>query len=71
MKLLEMKPTGGGGLHDPCATLTELLGSDSNTIPVWLSPERFLQPDFNAEEVVLDLRRYVSLHACVLACIFW
>ncbi|GLC45905.1 hypothetical protein PLESTF_000710900 [Pleodorina starrii] len=29
--------------------------------PVWLNPERFLAPDFNADACVADLRRYVPL----------
>ncbi|GIL88600.1 hypothetical protein Vretimale_19142 [Volvox reticuliferus] len=29
--------------------------------PVWLNPERFLIPDFNADACVADLRRYVPL----------
>lgn len=50
--------------------LQDLLGN-SHSIPVWLSPERFLQPDFDAEEVVLDLRRYVGLQHAGLACTAW
>ncbi len=41
-------------------SLQDLLGS-SHSLPVWLNPERFLQPDFDPEVAVLDLRRYVSM----------
>eukprot|EP00955_Chlamydomonas_euryale_P066610 359599-Chlamydomonas_euryale.AAC.2 len=42
------------------AQLKELLVHQHAKLPVWLNPERFLQADFDADAVVLDLRRYVG-----------
>jgi hypothetical protein len=33
-------------------------GDDSHAH--WFKPERFMEPDFNAEKYVADVRRYVS-----------
>lgn len=33
---------------------------DENDAPHWFKPERFLEPEFDAEQYVADLRRYVS-----------
>lgn len=54
------QPVGLPETPGPAAQLADLLSSSSHAIPVWLNLERFLQPEFEAEEVVLDLRRYVS-----------
>mmetsp|Transcript_18657 Transcript_18657/g.40080 ORF Transcript_18657/g.40080 Transcript_18657/m.40080 type:complete len:830 (-) Transcript_18657:232-2721(-) len=40
--------------------LQELLGK-GGSLPVWLSPDKFLLPDFEAEGCISDLRRYVPL----------
>ena len=37
----------------------ELFGRTRKGMPVWFKPERFLEPSFDAEAVVADLRRFV------------
>lgn len=37
------------------------LGADAG--PLWFKPEKFLDPNFNPEAYVNDLKRYVSLIA--------
>ena len=51
----------------PSPSLQELIGT-SHATPPWLDPERFLQPDFDPEVAVLDLRRYVSPIPWILQC---
>lgn len=43
----------------------EIFGRTRKGMPLWFKPERFLEPSFDAEAVVADLRRFVRhLLAC-------
>jgi hypothetical protein len=44
---------------EPTVSIHNLLGN-AQTFPTWLDPERFLQTDFHSDQVLLDLRRFVS-----------
>ena len=57
--LLMTAPEASDSAKNNDPSLRDLLGG-SNTLPTWLDAERFLQPDFDPELTVLDLRRFVS-----------
>ena len=39
---------------------TTVSNQDGESGPLWFKPEKFLEPNFNAEAYVNDLKRYVS-----------
>ena len=41
--------------------LQDLLGKAGSGLPLWLTPEKFLQDEFDPESCVTDLRRYVRM----------
>ncbi|GAX80853.1 hypothetical protein CEUSTIGMA_g8288.t1 [Chlamydomonas eustigma] len=45
---------------DAPVSIHDLLGN-TQTFPVWLDPERFLEPGFQSDQTVLDLRRFAPL----------
>lgn len=54
------KPEKPAAISPEVAELLGKGGTRAQGLPVWLNPDRFLQEDFDPEEAVADLRRYVG-----------
>lgn len=46
----------------------EMFGRTREGLPLWFKPERFLEPAFDAEAFVADLRRFVRPQVPELQC---
>jgi hypothetical protein len=50
---------GGRPARSRSTDAEEIFGRTREGLPLWFKPERFLEPDFDAEAFVADLRRFV------------